>query len=215
MKERTLAIRVFQVLSGLILGMAAVALLLTGLGPDEPLADQDEHFLADPLPAPDFRLLSQTGEEVGPSDFPGKVLLVFFGYTSCPDVCPLTLTHLTRALDELGEDARRVQVLLITVDPARDTPERLRTYLSGFNESFLGLTGTEAEIREVASAFGAFFVRNGEGEGYTVDHTARTFVLDPSGSIPLTFPITAGPQEIARDLGELMRRLPAYPEGDR
>ena len=96
------------------------------------------------------------------------------------------------------------QVLLITVDPARDTPRRLEEYLANFNETFLGLTGSEEEIRAVANEFGAYFARAGEGEDYTVDHTARVFVLSPSGRIPLTFPVTATSQEMIRDLAFLL-----------
>ena len=148
--------------------------------------------------------MSHEGEEVSSSDFPGKILVVFFGYTSCPDVCPLTLSHLSRAFGKMGEEGERVQLLLITVDPARDTPARLHQYLEAFHPSFLGLTGSEEDIREVADAFGAFFARNGEGDSYTVDHTARTFVIDPSGRIPLTFPVTATAGEMARDLAIIL-----------
>ena len=97
-----------------------------------------------------------------------------------------------------------MQVMLVTVDPERDTPNRLRSYLANFHPSFLALTGTEEEIRKVANGFGAFFRRAGEGQDYTVDHTARTFVLDPSGQIPLTFPVTATAQEMSRDLERLL-----------
>jgi protein SCO1/2 len=151
--------------------------------------------------------MSHKGEEVSSSDFSDKILVVFFGYTSCPDICPLTLSHLSQAFREMEEDGERIQLLLITVDPARDTPARLHQYLESFHPSFLGLTGTEEDIREVADAFGAFFARNGGGEAYTVDHTARTFVIDPSGRIPLTFPITATPREMARDLALLLQEV--------
>jgi len=151
--------------------------------------------------------MSHAGEEVSSSDFPNQILVVFFGYTSCPDVCPLTLSHLSQAFREMEEEGERIQLLLVTVDPARDTPERLRQYLERFHPSFLGLTGSEEDIREVADAFGAFFARNGEGDSYTVDHTARTFVIDPSGRISLTFPVTATPGEMARDLAILLEEV--------
>jgi protein SCO1/2 len=141
---------------------------------------------------------------VGPQDFPDKVSLVFFGYTSCPDVCPLTLSNVTRAFQEMEEDGSRIQFFLITVDPNRDTPERLQQYLEAFHPSFLGLLGTEEETREVATAFGAFFARTGDGPNYTVDHSARTFVVDRNAQIPLTFPVTATSHEIARDLTTLL-----------
>ena len=109
----------------------------------------------------------------------------------------------------MGKEANRVQVLFITVDPPRDTPERLRAYLSNFHASFIGLTGPIEDVRGAADGFGAYFSPpRGEGN-YTVDHTARTFVVDPSGQIPLTFPITATPEEVARDLTTLVRNLPS------
>jgi protein SCO1/2 len=196
-------VRVFQVTTGLLLGLA-VALWFFRPGPVGEGEDPAGYFLPDPLPAPDFTLLSHTGDVVSSSDFPEKTLAVFFGYTSCPDVCPLTLGHLSRAFRLLGETSERVQVLFITVDPARDTPGRMGVYLGSFHPSFLGLTGTEEEIRRVSDAFGAFFMKAGEGLDYTVDHTARTFIVDPFGRIPLTFPVTATPEEIARDLTLLL-----------
>lgn len=202
MKQHFLA-RPFQILTGVILGLAGVFWILRP-GANEPEVDPRQYFLSDPLPAPIFTLTSHRGEPVSSTDFPDRVLAVFFGYTFCPDVCPLTLSHLSMAFQELGEEATRIQLLFISVDPGRDTPERLGQYLAAFHPSFLGLTGAEEEIREVANAFGVFFARSGEGEDYTVDHTARTFVIDPAGRIPLTFPVTATPEEMARDFALLL-----------
>jgi protein SCO1 len=196
-------LRFFQTLTGVLLGFLVVFLILrpgSRSGGDE----EDGYFLPEPIPAPAFRLTSQDGSRVGPGDFPGKVLAVFFGFTACPDVCPLTLSNLSRAFQEMEEDGHRIQVLLITVDPERDTPERLEQYLEPFHPSFLGLTGTEPEIREVADAFGVFFAKVGEGDHYTVDHSARTYIVDTQGRIPLTFPMTATPEEMARDLTRLL-----------
>ena len=199
--------RAFQAITGVILGLAVVYFLLR---PESPTGwnGQDDYFLPDPIPAPSFQLTSQDRVRVGSDDFPGRVLAVFFGFTACPDVCPLTLSNLSRAFQEMGEEGEAVQVLLITVDPERDTPERLARYLEPFHPSFLGLTGTEEEIREVADAFGAFFVKVGEGDQYTVDHTARTYIIDTQGRIPLTFTVTATPEEMARDLTRLLRESP-------
>jgi len=200
-------IRVIQLLLGAAVGLAIVAVWVgwgTSRTPFPPSVEGPDYLLAQPIPAPDFALTSQDGGRVSSADFPGKTLVVFFGYTSCPDVCPLTLSKLGRAFQEMGEDGSRIQVLLITVDPPRDTPERLRRYLSNFNPSFLGLTGSREEIRQVADGFGAYF-SDPRGEGnYTVDHTARTFVIDPSGRIVLTFPVTATSDEMARDLTKLL-----------
>lgn len=199
--------RVFQILTGIFLGLAVVLWILKPEG-EGPGASQTDYFLPAPLPAPSFTLTSQNGVPVSSGDFPDKLLVVFFGYTSCPDVCPLTLANLSRAFARMGDSAGQIQVLLISVDPARDTPERLEQYLAAFDPSFLGLTGSEAEVREVADGFGAYFSvpAAGEGENYTVDHTSRVFIVDPAGEIPLTFPVTATPEEIARDLAHLLEQ---------
>jgi protein SCO1/2 len=200
-------LRLFKILTGVLLGLALVLLLFRlGVSPDA--GNDHGNFLPDPIPAPSFTLLSHTGERVASTEFVGKHLIVFFGYTYCPDVCPLTLSNLSRALADMGGDAGRFQVILVSVDPARDTPERLGEYLSHFNPAFLGLTGSEEEIRTVASGFGAYFARAGGGDQYTVDHTARVFVVSPSGKIPLTFPVTATPQEMARELAFLLEDSP-------
>lgn len=191
-------------LTGLLLGLAVIIWILR---PGAESEGKTDYFLPDPLPAPSFSLTSHQGALLSSGDFPGKILAVFFGFTSCPDVCPLTLANLTRTFAILGEAAANVQVLLISVDPARDTPERLERYVESFHPSFLGLTGTEEEIREVADGFGAYFNRVGEGDRYTVDHTARVFIVTPSGEIPLTFPFSATPEEMARHLTLLLENL--------
>ncbi len=203
-------IRFSRLLLGGAIGLAAVLVWMRGWEPETPPGEEGtDYFLSTPLPAPDFSLVSPEGYRVSSQDFPGQVLVVFFGYTSCPDVCPLTLSNLGRAIRDMGKEADRVQVLFITVDPPRDTPERLKAYLSNFHPSFIGLTGPIEDIRSAADGFGAYFSPpRGEGN-YTVDHTARTFVVDPSGQIPLTFPITATPEEVARDLATLVRSLPS------
>jgi len=201
--KQKLLLRAFQALTGVFLGLAIIIWVLRPSGVD-PYAGQDSYFLPGPLPIPAFELLSHHGEMVRSTEFGDRLLAVFFGYTSCPDVCPLTLSHLAGAFQQLGAERERIQVLFITVDPVRDTPERMGRYLEAFDPSFLGLTGSESEVRSVAHSFGADFVRNGEGDSYTVDHTARTFILAPSGSMPLTFPLSATPDEMARDLSRLL-----------
>lgn len=186
--------------------MAAVSWWLGRTPPPRPAEEvmEESYFLPAPMESPSFTLTSHLREPSSSSDFQGKILAVFFGYTFCPDVCPLTLTHLTEAFRLLEENGDGIQVLFISVDPARDTPGQLARYLANFHPSFLGLTGTEEEIKMVADGFGAYFSANGSGEHYTVDHTARTFVVDTEGSIPLTFPVTATPSEMARDLATLL-----------
>ncbi len=206
MPSRT-PIRVLQILAGALLGLSA-ALWWMGreVGEPSPEAVDAGYFLPSPLPSPDFSLTSQDGVPRSSRTFGQEILVVYFGYTFCPDVCPLTLSNLSRAFRAMGEEGDRIQVVLITVDPARDTPERLEGYLTNFHPSFVGFTGSEEEIRAVADGFGAYFARGEGEEGYTVDHTSRAFVLGRDREIVLTFPVTASPQEMARDLTILLQR---------
>jgi protein SCO1/2 len=121
------------------------------------------------------------------ADFNGKVLVVFFGFTHCPDVCPTTLARLAAVMKALGPDAGRVQVVLVTVDPARDTPEVLAKYVTAFNPAFLGLTGDAAAIERTAKEFRVIFEKQAgqTPETYTVDHSSGIFVFDPKGRVRL------------------------------
>ncbi len=158
-------------------------------------------------PAPDFTLTAHTGQQVRLSDFRGKVVLLYFGYTSCPDVCPTTLTKVARALELLGPKAQRVQPIMITVDPERDTVERLALYMPHFGPTFLGLTGTPDQIAAVATAFGIYYKKRKTNSaiGYLVDHTATVTVIDPKGRVRLVFPFEVTAQEMAADLAYMLR----------
>ena len=158
------------------------------------------HFLPSPIPAPDLPLRTHLGEQVSLSELNDRTLVIFFGYTHCPDVCPTTMAVITRALDRLAARATSFQPVFVTVDPVRDTPERLDTFLRSFHPSFLALTGSEEEIRSVADAYGVFFAKAGEGEEYLVDHSARTFVVGRDGQIGLTFPAFVTTDDVVRDL---------------
>jgi protein SCO1/2 len=159
-----------------------------------------------PKPMPDFTLQSARGP-VSLSDFRGKIVLLYFGYTSCPDVCPTTLANLRQALNDLGQLADQVQVILVSVDWKRDTPESLASYLSAFRPDFLGLTGTQAQIDAVTKDFGIFYKLNEpDSKGYySVDHTATLLVLDRQGQLILTWPYGQQPDEIASDLTVLIK----------
>lgn len=135
----------------------------------------------------DFRLTDQTGQTRRLSDFNGSVVVVFFGYTHCPDVCPTTLSEMKAVRDRLGEDAGRMQVLFITLDPARDTPALLAQYVPLFDPSFLGLYGDAGTTAEVAGAFKVFYqkVPGSTPDNYSLDHTAASFVYDPRGRLRL------------------------------
>jgi protein SCO1/2 len=163
-------------------------------------------LLQSPQQATDFTLMSTTGEPVSLSDYRGKYVLLDFGYTFCPDVCPMALSDLSKATELLGDQADKTQVLFISVDPERDTPERLAAYLPYFHESFIGLTGTPEDIQQIATAYGVFFEKSSnKTTDYLIDHTATITVVDPKGYVRVLFPSATTGSEIAADLQALLR----------
>jgi protein SCO1 len=129
-----------------------------------------------------FRLTDHRGRAVTERDFRGRPMAIFFGFTHCPDVCPTTLTDLTGFIEAMGADAERIHWLFVSVDSERDTPEAMAGYLEAFDRRITGLSGTEAQIAEVASAFRVYYRRVPmEGGGYTMDHSASIFLLDAEG----------------------------------
>ena len=154
----------------------------------------------------DFSMSDHTGKPRKLSDFKGKVVVLFFGYTQCPDVCPTTLAEVAAAMKELGSKANDVQVLFVTVDPERDTPELLAQYVPAFNPSFVALRGNQAELETVAKLFKVFYAKvpSASGGGYTMDHTAGSFVFDKQGRIRLLVSYGAGAGVFAHDLAKLV-----------
>lgn len=160
------------------------------------------------------RELSLTDAEGKPrqlSDFKGKVALVFFGYTQCPDVCPTTLAELAAVKRELGKDGERLQGVFVSVDPARDTPEILKAYMASFDPSFVALRGTPEQTQAAARNFKVFYAQvPGKTEGsYTVDHTAGTYVFDAQGRVRLFVRYGSGAEALAHDLKLLLAEDPA------
>jgi protein SCO1/2 len=155
----------------------------------------------------DFKLIDHNGQPRTLADFRGKVLVVFFGFTHCPDVCPITLSELARALKRLGADAQRVQVVMITVDPERDTPEVLKQYVTALDPGFLGLTGDPQAIAETAREFKVFYQKSpgATPQAYSVDHSSGTFVYDPAGRLRLLVGYGQGAEVFAHDIGQLLR----------
>jgi protein SCO1/2 len=155
---------------------------------------------------PDFRLADHNGKERSLADFRGKVVTLFFGYTHCPDVCPTTLSDMAQAVKLLGPDGARVQVLFVTVDPKRDTPELLRNYVPAFNPAFLGLYGDAAAQAKVTQDFKIYAAeRPGKTpESYTVDHSAQSLVFDTKGRLRLMLPYGTAGDKIASDLRVLL-----------
>lgn len=138
------------------------------------------------------------------SDFRGKVIVLFFGYTHCPDICPTTLSELAAAMKRLGKLAEKVQVIFVTVDPKRDTNQLLAQYMPAFYPSFLGLRGTEAEIQQLANEFKVFYQKHGKGEHYTIDHSAGAFIFDPQGRLRLWVNYGAGEKVFSHDISLLL-----------
>lgn len=170
---------------------------------------------------PKFRSTDITGAEFGRelalnghdgkprtlADFRGKAVLVFFGYTHCPDVCPTTLADAAQALKALGKDADRVQVLFVTVDPERDTPDVLSKYVPAFDPRFLGLHGDAAAIQKAAKEFRIYYEkRPGKAPGeYTMDHSGQSYVFDAQGRIRLLLRHDRLSQDLAEDLRTLLK----------
>jgi protein SCO1 len=154
-----------------------------------------------------FKLVDQDGKAVDESILEGKWTAVFFGYTYCPDVCPLTLQVLGQAQQQMGPRGRDLQTLFITVDPARDTPAQLKTYLSSpvFPRGTIGLTGTAEQVDAAAKAYRAPYSREGEGEGYLMNHPAMLYLMDPQGRFNRIIAHGLTPEDTARQIATAMR----------
>ena len=153
-----------------------------------------------------FALTDHNGQPRTLADFKGKVVVVFFGYTQCPDVCPTTLSELASIKKALGSEAERLQVIFITLDPQRDTPELMAGFVPAFDSSFLGLWGEQAVIDKVAKEFKIFAqkVPSKDGKSYTIDHTAGSYVFDDQGRIRLFVRHGQGGDGLQKDLQRLL-----------
>jgi len=155
-----------------------------------------------------FTLINSEGETVTDADFRGKIMLVYFGYTYCPDVCPTSLTAVAEALDMLGEDAKEFAPIFITVDPERDTPEAMGDYAAAFHPQLVGLTGTVEQVAAAAKAYRVYFAKvqeeGDDPEDYLMDHSAYIYVMDRDGKYVAHFPHGTDPGEMAKKLLELL-----------
>lgn len=148
-----------------------------------------------------FQLVDQNGRAVTDADFKGRTLLVFFGFTHCPDICPTTLFEISEVLKRLGADADKAAALFVTVDPERDTPEKLKDYLSSFHPRIFGLSGTPAEIEAVKRAYRVYAKKVLlEGGEYTMDHSAVIYLMDKQGRFVAPFNLKRTAEEAAADL---------------
>ncbi|HEY9573587.1 MAG TPA: SCO family protein [Pusillimonas sp.] len=140
------------------------------------------------------------------ADYKGKAVVVFFGFTQCPDVCPTAMAELSQTMELLGDDAAKVQVLMISVDPERDTPEVLSAYVKAFNPNFVGLTGTPEQLSQTAKSFKAYYAKSaGATPGqYSMDHASSFYILDPEGEARVLVSGNASAQDIANDIRQLL-----------
>ena len=190
---RSLATYAFGSLIAIALGLAACAPHASA-----PIA------ASGPGPGGPFHLVDQDGRAVDERVLNGKWSIVFFGYTYCPDFCPLTLTTLGKTMQQLGPTAAKTQVVFITVDPARDTPKALKTYLSSpvFPKNLVGLTGTPAQIAAAAKAYSVYYQKEGTGPTYTMDHSTALYVMDPQGRFHGVMADGETPQQEAQQISD-------------
>jgi protein SCO1/2 len=191
--------------SGVVIGLALT--LVIGWY----LLDQNYRYhgavIEPPAQAADFTLTDQDGNPFRLSDQKGKIVLIFFGYTHCPDVCPITLAEFKQIKAMLGDKADQVRFVFVTVDPERDTPETINTFLQNFDPTFIGLTSDRATLEPVWKAYGVYQQKQdaGSAAGYLVDHSTRTYLIDSAGSWRINYPYGMEPEKIAQDLGHLMK----------
>lgn len=154
-----------------------------------------------------FALVDQDGRARTDADFRGRYTMIYFGYTFCPDVCPTALSDMIVALDELGPLAARVQPIFITIDPARDTVEKLKTYVPNFHPRLIGLSGSEAQITAVAKAYRVYYAKSEDpkaGADYLMDHSSVIYLMDPGGRYLTHFSHGTNPAKIAERLRDLI-----------
>jgi protein SCO1/2 len=163
------------------------------------------------LPAPreisDFRLVAENGQPFTPADFQGRWSLLFTGFTRCPDVCPTTLNTLRNVAARLGADGTRLQVVFLSIDPERDTPETLAGYVRYFNPQFRGVTGPNAELDRLAASMGFAYVKvpGRTAESYTMDHSTALMLVDPSGRLAAYFTPPLSIEALTADLSMMLR----------
>lgn len=196
----------------LFLAAVLLAVLMAagpGCGLFAPAYEYKGGVLEPPLALPDFELLATNGEPFQLSDVTGDIALIYFGYTFCPDVCPMTMADVKQALAGLETGRDRVHVIFISVDPERDTPEVLARYVAAFGPEFIGLTDDFGKVQEVMKPYGAFAQKEeatGSAAGYLVSHTARLYLVTPQRELLLTYPFGFEAEDLRSDLEYLLQQ---------
>lgn len=152
-----------------------------------------------------LKAINELGEESSFADYKDKVVLVFFGYTQCPDICPTALAELTDVIEQLNpEEAKQVQVVMVSIDPERDTPNVMKAYLGVFHDDFKGMTGSAKQIAEMAKSFRAYYKRVGSAENYAMEHSSSIYVLDKKGDSRILFRPNTSQEDMLKDIRKLL-----------
>ncbi len=194
----------------ILIGMLVIILLLWGIILYVYLdqnTKSDYYGMVYEREAPEFTLTDQDGSKVSLSDFKDKFVLIFFGYTHCPDICPMTMSVMNNVVDQLGDQAEQVQVIFVTIDPERDTQEKLKSYVPYYNENFIGLTGTLQEIDKVADDYNIFYSKEEveSSSEYLMGHNSSVLLITPDGEILIKYPQNRmDPASIAGDIERIL-----------
>lgn len=188
----------------LVVALAIVVNMLFG----KPASFRGTTYAEPYQPAPEFGLTDAKGNGIHLKDMHGKVVLLFFGYTYCPDICPTTLAELKLTMKDLGKKSEQVQVIFISVDPQRDTSESMQSYVERFDPAFIGLGGTEEELAPIWNEYGIFReIEEGTSENnYIVNHTGRIILIDQDGNLRLSYGLQVDPEDISQDIQILLRQ---------
>jgi protein SCO1/2 len=195
-----------------VLGVAAIVILVGAIGgylwpgflKSDPYAFHGG-FWEPPQAAPELALTDQHGQPFSLEDHRGKVVLLYFGYTYCPDYCPTTLLETQQVRSLLGDKAADIEVVMVSVDPSRDTPERLAEYLAFFDPTYIGLTGTQQQIEATQRAWAITAIpATPEASGYLVSHSTELYAIDPEGNKRLSWPYGTSPEDIAEDIEHIL-----------
>lgn len=192
----------------IVIAVALAIVTLVVVSGRERAAGGEMAATGQPLVGGDFQLVDQEGRPVDQTILNGKWSLVFFGFTYCPEFCPTTLAEMAAVQQQLGEQARDLQMVFISIDPERDTPQALKDYLSsdGFPKGTVGLTGTPEQVAQAARAYRAFYQKVGEGEGYTMNHALTVYVMGPDGKFRTTLGYGLGPEKATQIVRDAMAR---------
>jgi protein SCO1/2 len=183
-------------LNKLLIMLSLLAFGLTACAAPKPAFHNE--VINQPVAAAEIKMTDHNGKDFQLSSERGKVVLLYFGFVNCPDECPLTMAHIKQALETLGDQAQNVQVVMVSTDPVRDTPEALENFLGAFNSSFIGIPGTPEELAKIYQDYGVTVLDGGE------THSSYTYVIDQNGNLRLTFSPDTQPDDITADLKILL-----------